>query len=419
MKNLKVDDLTMVPNETQHSDATSCISSADTTTKTTDAYYYGYYYYPGYTDQGYYMGAGDGMELQYNYPPVMLADNGSLVYMMPGIQTSYMPYASYVPVTADVCQQPSNYVQTSLPYGEFVPSPYLFIGDGTFGQSYYGIPDAHSLKPIISSTTHHAPSELNNPVNVHGKHTQSKTSSKVSHESNVYGKGYFPFMKHPVSLKANRPAWSGDEKIKPRSNEQNQQTLIRRDQYNLPDMSTKYDQAVFFVIKSYSEDDIHKSIKYNVWASTPNGNRRLDSAYQDAQQWRKKGSKCPVFLFFSVNASGQFCGVAEMIGRVDFSKSMDFWQQDKWSGYIPVKWHVIKDVPNPQLRHIILENNDNKPVTNSRDTQEVRFHQGIEMLKIFKSYESKTSILDDFDFYESREKVMQEKKGIKGDSVVE
>ena len=74
-----------------------------------------------------------------------------------------------------------------------------------------------------------------------------------------------------------------------------------------------------------------------------------------------------------VNASGQFCGVAEMVGTVDFSKNMDFWQQDKWSGSFPVKWHIIKDVPNPNFRHIILENNENKPVTNSRDTQEVYY----------------------------------------------
>lgn len=72
-----------------------------------------------------------------------------------------------------------------------------------------------------------------------------------------------------------------------------------------------------------------------------------------------------------VNASGQFCGVAEMTGPVDFYKDMDFWHQDKWSGSFPVKWHFIKDVPNPNFRHIILENNENKPVTNSRDTQEV------------------------------------------------
>lgn len=131
-----------------------------------------------------------------------------------------------------------------------------------------------------------------------------------------------------------------------------------------------------------------------------------------------------------------------MTGRVDFNKSMDFWQQDKWNGYFSVKWHIIKDVPNPQLRHIILENNDHKPVTNSRDTQEVCIHsksnnlltkswlfllyayssclcwfhfqvsfpQGVEMLNIFKNYVARTSILDDFEFYESRQKVLQEKK---------
>ncbi|XP_020578768.1 YTH domain-containing family protein 3-like [Phalaenopsis equestris] len=186
---------------------------------------------------------------------------------------------------------------------------------------------------------------------------------------------------------------------------------IKKEDYNLPDFTTNYDQAIFFVIKSYSEDDIHKSIKYNVWASTPNGNKRLENAYQAAQQKAaEKGCKCPVLLFFSVNASGQFCGVAEMIGQVDFNKSMNFWQQDKWNGYFPVKWHIIKDIPNAQFRHIILENNDNKPVTNSRDTQEVKFPQGTEMLNIFKNYSMKTSILDDFNFYETRQKAMQDRR---------
>ncbi|BAD73483.1 rubisco subunit binding-protein beta subunit-like [Oryza sativa Japonica Group] len=187
---------------------------------------------------------------------------------------------------------------------------------------------------------------------------------------------------------------------------------MSRDAYNLPDFVTKYDQALFFVIKSYSEDDIHKSIKYNVWASTPNGNKRLDNAFKLAQERvAEKGTKCPMFLFFSVNASGQFCGVAEMVGPVDFNRNMNFWQQDKWNGFFPVKWHIIKDVPNPQFRHIILENNENKPVTNSRDTQEVKFPQGSEMLNIFKNFSCKTSILDDFDFYENRQKVMQDRRG--------
>ncbi|XP_059456816.1 YTH domain-containing protein ECT4 [Corylus avellana] len=177
--------------------------------------------------------------------------------------------------------------------------------------------------------------------------------------------------------------------------------------YNRPDFVTEFKDAKFFIIKSYSEDNVHKSIKYGVWASTPNGNRKLDAAYREAKE---KQDTCPVFLFFSVNASAQFCGVAEMLGPVDFDKSVDYWQQDKWSGQFVVKWHIIKDVPNSQFRHIVLENNDNKPVTNSRDTQEVKLEQGIEMLNILKNYETEMSILDDFDFYEERQKAMQERK---------
>ncbi|KAF8732180.1 hypothetical protein HU200_016152 [Digitaria exilis] len=180
-----------------------------------------------------------------------------------------------------------------------------------------------------------------------------------------------------------------------------------KDQYNRADFAETYSDAKFFIIKSYSEDDVHKSIKYNVWASTPNGNKKLDAAYQDAKE---KSSESPVFLLFSVNASGQFVGLAEMVGRVDFNKTVEHWQQDKWTGCFPVKWHIVKDVPNSLLKHIILENNENKPVTNSRDTHEVRLEKGLQVLKIFKDHVCKTSILDDFGFYDNREKMMQERK---------
>ena len=66
-----------------------------------------------------------------------------------------------------------------------------------------------------------------------------------------------------------------------------------------------------------------------------------------------------------------------MVGNVDFHKNVEYWQQDKWNGSFPVKWHIVKDVPNSLLKHITLENNENKPVTNSRDTQEVL---GLEVL---------------------------------------
>lgn len=76
--------------------------------------------------------------------------------------------------------------------------------------------------------------------------------------------------------------------------------MIRDESYNRPDFITEYKDAKFFIIKSYSEDNVHKSIKYGVWASTPNGNRKLDAAYREAKE---KQDTCPVFLLFSVNIS--------------------------------------------------------------------------------------------------------------------
>jgi YTH domain-containing family protein len=60
-----------------------------------------------------------------------------------------------------------------------------------------------------------------------------------------------------------------------------------------------------------------------------------------------------------------------MVGAVDWQKDMDFWSTNKWSGSFPVKWHIIKNVYNPALRSILLQNNEDKPVTSSRSMQEV------------------------------------------------
>jgi len=73
--------------------------------------------------------------------------------------------------------------------------------------------------------------------------------------------------------------------------------IVDPEKYNHPDFVTEYKDAKFFVIKSYTENHIHKSIKYNVWASTATGNRKLNAAYREAKD---KEEYCPIFLFFSV-----------------------------------------------------------------------------------------------------------------------
>lgn len=104
-----------------------------------------------------------------------------------------------------------------------------------------------------------------------------------------------------------------------------------------------------------------------------------------------------------------------MMTPVDYNSTSSVWSQDKWRGKFKVKWIYVKDVPNTKLRHITLENNENKPVTNSRDTQEVPHAKGIEVLQILHSYKHKTSIFDDFNHYEKKqEEEMSSKKSIGG-----
>uniref|UniRef100_H3D4M2 YTH domain-containing family protein n=1 Tax=Tetraodon nigroviridis TaxID=99883 RepID=H3D4M2_TETNG len=165
--------------------------------------------------------------------------------------------------------------------------------------------------------------------------------------------------------------------------------------YNPREFDWNLKNGRVFIIKSYSEDDIHRSIKYSIWCSTEHGNKRLDSAF------RAMNSKGPVYLLFSVNGSGHFCGV-EMRSPVDYGTSAGVWAQDKWKGKFDVSWLFVKDVPNSQ-RHIRLENNDNKPVTNSRDTQEVPLEKAKQVLKIITQYKHTTSIFDDFSHYEKKQ----------------
>lgn len=106
---------------------------------------------------------------------------------------------------------------------------------------------------------------------------------------------------------------------------------LRVDTYNPKEFDLNPKNARFFIIKSYSEDDIHRSIKYSIWCSTDHGNKRLDLAF-------KSQDGKPVFLFFSVNASGHFCGMAQMVSAIDYNASSSVWAQDKWKGQFKGKF---------------------------------------------------------------------------------
>ncbi|KAJ6711290.1 EVOLUTIONARILY CONSERVED C-TERMINAL REGION 11 [Salix purpurea] len=406
------------------------------------------YQYPGYNgsfaqldDQGYYQADGSHMGMQ--------SDNG-MVYYWP----SY-PYASGAVVGVEgqsVAQQPyystSGYLQHPVSYGlETMPCyswDSTYAGDVSNGNIGFENGKSGSGSPAFAKSSgfnsvksnSNAGSKLSKPVHAQPARPMTKVAPLGSDFSAGLYKGYQPMGKFPpftgqkqgpflhsgpLNYRQNGRMWTGNYRNKPRDrfnrngDFENQTELTRgprasnrnapldssvktnaplessvknmlgfpmhKEQYNLLDFETEYSNAKFFVIKSYNEDDVHKSIKYDVWASTPNGNKKLDAAFHNAEVVSSETStKCPIFLFFSVNGSGQFVGLAEMVG---------------------------------QLRHIVLENNDGHSVTFSRDTQEIGLEKGLEMLNIFKSYSAKTSILDDFNFYENREKSCKTKKSNK------
>ena len=65
----------------------------------------------------------------------------------------------------------------------------------------------------------------------------------------------------------------------------------------------------------------------------------------------------------------------------------------------------IKDIPNQHLRRIKLSNNEGKPITNSRDCQEVLYEQGVDTMKLILEYVSSTCMLDDLEYSDLNEEM--------------
>ena len=161
------------------------------------------------------------------------------------------------------------------------------------------------------------------------------------------------------------------------------------------------DSSSFYVIKSFSEEDVHKSIKYGVWSSSKNGNQTLTNSFTLSKE--KNGS---VYLFFSCNGSGRFVGVARMKTPCDNTKSFEYWTQDgKWPGLFEVEWLFIKDVPFREFKNIIItmKDGETKPISNARDCQEIPFNFAKTMIEIFESYQNSNTILEHFEYYDVRQ----------------
>lgn len=161
------------------------------------------------------------------------------------------------------------------------------------------------------------------------------------------------------------------------------------------------DKSRFFVIKSFSEEDVHKGIKYKVWCSTKHGNSQLNNAY-----YSTKDNGAEVYLFYSCNGSGRYVGVSRLASGLDETNSFKYWTQDqKWAGLFDIEWVFLKDVPFKAFKGIDIKMKDGqiKPVTYSRDSQEIPFTEGKKMLETIEHFTNSNTILEHFEYYDLRQ----------------
>ena len=74
-------------------------------------------------------------------------------------------------------------------------------------------------------------------------------------------------------------------------------------------------------------------------------------------------------------------------------------------GLFDVEWLFIKDVPFKEFKNITITMKDGeiKPVSNSRDTQEIPFEQAKIMIEKIAKYQNSNTILEHFEFYDLRQ----------------
>ena len=162
------------------------------------------------------------------------------------------------------------------------------------------------------------------------------------------------------------------------------------------------EHSKFLVIKALTEEDIHKSIKYNVWSSTKNGNITLNNYFNTT-----KNNNGDVYLFFTSEGTERYVGVARMESSYNEKGSFDLWTQDNvWIGLFSVKWLFIKDVPFKEFKNIIMTMKDGEiqPVFNAKNMQEIPYNQAKIMIEKIDKYQNSNTILEHFEYYDNRQK---------------
>ena len=137
----------------------------------------------------------------------------------------------------------------------------------------------------------------------------------------------------------------------------------------------------FFIIKSSNKENIEKSKKNSVWATTIMNSNKLNEAF-------KKGN---VILIFSVNGTQSYKGYAIMTS-CSADTSSNLWQIEsniKLGGDFSVVWLCNCELNSSKAKHLLNSKKNNDPVNKSRDCTELSQNCGYELCKLCFEKEKK------------------------------
>ncbi|QLQ78405.1 hypothetical protein HG537_0A06520 [Torulaspora globosa] len=181
--------------------------------------------------------------------------------------------------------------------------------------------------------------------------------------------------------------------VKQKNGENGRKSCGKKSSAIIPPWIDVPEHSRFFVIKSSCLEHVKKSFYNGIWSSTHFGNKRLSEAYASLPVGAK------IFLFFSVNGSGRFCGVAEMTSDLESGLDTSIWgDTKKYGAAFKVRWIIVRDVQNRLLKRFLIPANEMKPVTNSRDTQEIPAAICKSILKLFKYDQNNVQSFLDHDY---------------------
>lgn len=129
--------------------------------------------------------------------------------------------------------------------------------------------------------------------------------------------------------------------------------LMRINRYVFSEVSME--NSRFFIIRSSTHDDIHKSMKYGVWTSTYHNNVKLNSAFNEISEANNGGRVFLIFRTVNLNVS---CGIAVLTEALRPEHTFPlWWDRSKFKGTFKVQWAYVKNI---DLQNIQIHANGKK-----------------------------------------------------------